>query len=533
MSQSITEEQEPPKITTGDFLKQLEGISEVEEKLRASISFMRDSFAQKGAPNFKGFWEVRKLCLPLFKEPLSGPVRTQLWADYIELTREGRRLKTMLDEETAFAVEQIDLAITSLENEVKAFHEDVEAVVINAPHIDFPGESDTLRERYSYYERLQKRLNILNVNASRINSLRKELIRTEMRIRQKNQFFQRLSRLGDLVFPVRKELIHEVSEAFIKDVASFVDAYFSPENFSPEEMRRSVFFFREEIKILQATAKVLTLNTHAFSNTRDQLSHAWDQLKGMEKELKKEFAHQKVKSAENTAQVKERIEAYKVDFAAGKYSMEEGYQELDAIALWMREVELTRNDVLFLKDMLVNARDPMEAKRTEEEELRRQKQAEFEQARRDKVELFKQTVDALLERVESEAIEVLLAELEECRKTFSTISIMKLERQQLERKLKEIRDQIADKQQRALLDLSDDDRATLENLKSILSQRKERRKEVKAQIEEYRKICGGSGLDFEKAMRTQELMNNEKELLSKLDEGIAEIETKISGLKGL
>lgn len=533
MNQTIAmEEQDPPKQETSEFLKKLVEITDSEEKLRASISFMREALAQKGTPNFKGFWEVRKLCLPLFKEPLAGPVRAQLWAEYIELTREGRRLKNILDEETAFAVEQIDLAVTSLENEVRAFHEDPESALSDLPEAEFPKESATLKERYTFYLRLQKQLNALNVYASRINSLRKELIRTEMRIRQKNQFFQRLSQLGDNVFPVRKERIQQVSEAFIEDVERFADTHFSDENFSHENARRSVFFFREEIKILQATAKTLTLNTHAFSKTRERLSRCWDKLKGMEKELKKEFASQKQKSGENSTQVQERIQAFMSDYAEGKYTDEEGYGELEAIARWMREIELTRNDVVLLKELLVKAREPMEAKRNQEEEARRKKQVEFEQARRDKLEQFKREVDALAEKVPSEEIEILLAQLEECRKTFSTISMMKVERQQLDRKLKSIRDQISEKQEQALLELSDDDRATLDNLKDILAQRKERRKEVKAQIEEYRKISGGSELDFEKAIRMQELMSAEKNRLAKLDEGIEELEKKISGLKG-
>lgn len=533
MNQTIAmEEQELPKQETSEFLKKLEEISDAEGKLRASISFMREALAQKGTPNFKGFWDVRKQCLALFKEPLAGPVRAQLWADYIELTREGRRLKNILDEETAFAVEQIDLAIASLEKEIETFHENPEKALSEVPDFEFPNEPAVLKERSTFYRRLQMQLNALNVYASRINSLRKELIRTEMRIRQKNQFFQRLSHLGDRVFPPRKELIHQVSEAFTEDVIRFVEANFSDENFSHEKARRSVFYFREEIKNLQSTAKMLTLNTHAFSKTREQLSRCWDKLKGMEKELKKEFASQKQKSGENTAQVQERIKAFEADYAEGKYAVEDGYKELEAIGRWMREIELTRNDVLLLKDQLAKAREPLDRKRTEEDEARRQKQTAFEQARIEKVEQFKHEIDALAQKITKEEVDVLLARLEECRKTFSTISMMRVERQQIERKLKSIRDQIADKQEQTLLALSDDDRETLDNLKNILSQRKERRKEIKAQIEEYRKISGGSDLDFEKAIRVQELMNAEKERLSKMDESIGEIEKKINQLKG-
>ena len=122
-------------------------------------------------------------------------------------------------------------------------------------------------------------------------------------------------------------------------------------------------------------------------------------------------------------------------------------------------------------------------------------------------------------------------ELEEVRKALQSLSITKAERQHLERSLKVIRDQIAERQSQAVLLLSADDRAALDDLEAILEQQSERRKEIKSQIEEYRKIMGGSGLDFEKAMRYGELMETEKQTLAKIDESIAEIKKKIQDLK--
>lgn len=529
MNQTLSmKEQDSPKQ---DDLKQIETLTDPAEKLQACITFMRDALAQKGMANFKGFWEVRKLCLPLFKEPQTAPIRAQAWAEYIELTREGRRLKNILDHESAFAAQQIELAIASLEKEVAAFHDDPETLLNGATDVELPDGSETLKTRRSHYQYVQKQLNVLNVYAARINGLRKELIRTEMRIRQKNQFFARLSQLGDRVFPLRKELIREVSETFIHDVTDFYEKYFQEERFSPENARHAVFFFREEIKILQSAAKILTLNTNAFSQARHLLSQCWDKLKGMEKELKKEYAQVKQKSGENSEQVRERIQAFITGYADGKYSVESGMTELDAISRWMREIDLTRQDVYALKDELAKAREPLEAVRLKAEEDRREAQEQFEKARQGKVEALKREVEALAESVASGPIEELLKQLDEYRKTCSALSMMKAERAQLDRRLKAIRDALAEREEQTLLDLSEDDLATLEGLENILAQRKERRKESKAQLEEFRKLSGGSSLDFEKAIRIQEQMQEEKERLAKIDEGIAEIENKIRSLK--
>lgn len=532
MSQTICmEEQDPPTQDNEHFLKSFDALSTPEEKLKMCITFMREALAQPVSPNFKGFWDVRKICLPLFKESLAAQARAELWAEYIELTREGRRLKDLLDEETAFAVEQIDLAIGALEDEVKGYHTHRDEILEKTADVDLPSETHTLEKRFDFYQKLQKQLILLNFYASRINALRKELIRTEMRIRQKNKFFQRLSLLGDEVFPARKELIHEISEAFVEDVGLFVEDYFSEANFNEAEVRRSVFFFREEIKNLQTVAKVLTLNTHAFSATREMLSTCWDKLKGMEKELKKEYAEHKQKSSENAEAVKERIEAFMKAYQEKSLSCEEGLYELDEISHWMREIQLTRNDVRWLRDLLKVAREPLESKKDEEVQNLRQKEAEFEKARRDKVEAFRVQVETLQAKLSDAPIGVLTLELEEARKNLPTLSLSKAEKQHLERTLKTIRDQIADKHSQALLTLSDDDRAALEDLDLMLNQRAERRKEVKNQIEEYRKILGGSGLDFEKAIRYNELMETEKESLAKIDENIAEIKKKMLLLK--
>jgi hypothetical protein len=534
MSQIISmEEQDPPKQDEETFLNKLEEFATPEEKLKACITYMRDALSQEGNPNFKGFWEVRKSCLPLFKEAISPGSRVQLWAEYIELTREGRRLKNLLDEETAFAVEQINLAIEALEDEIKGYHTHLDEILEKAANVEFPEDINTLEKKYDFYQKLQKQLNLLNLYATRINALRKELIRTEMRIRQKNKFFQRLSQLGDQVFPVRKELIHAISEAFKEDVSSFVEQYFSEKNFDENFVRRSVFFFRNEIKNLQAIAKVLTLNTHAFSSTREMLSLCWDKMKGMEKELKKEYAEHRQKSAENAQQIQERIERFMQNSGDQNLSLEEGMRELDEIGRHMREVQLTRNDVQALKDLLKKARDPIEAKRDMEAETRRLKEAEFEKARQEKIDRFKQQIETLQSQISATPVENLIQVLEELRKTLPTLAFSKGEKHHYDRTLKLLRDQIAEKQSEAMLSLSEDDKAALEDLEALLQQRTERRKEVKSQIEEYRKIIGGSGLDIEKAIRYNELMETERESLAKIDENIIEIKKKIRELKNV
>ena len=90
-----------------------------EEQLAAILVYMKKTIAQEGEADFKGFWEARKLCLEIFKKPLPSSVHANRWQEYIDISQEARRLKDILDEQTAFAIEQIELAIQSLEADLQ------------------------------------------------------------------------------------------------------------------------------------------------------------------------------------------------------------------------------------------------------------------------------------------------------------------------------------------------------------------------------------------------------------------------------
>lgn len=488
---------------------------------------MRDALGLARTPDFKGFWEVRKRILPLFKESGIGTQRAQLWEEYVSLTREGRRLKDLLDEDVAFAVKQIDCAISALEQEIERYHQKEEEIFLKAGQVQLPGESIVLEKQLSFYLQLQRELNLLSAFAAQINGLRKELIKTEMRIRLKNTFFERLSLLGDRVFPIRRERIAEISTAFQEDVRAFVEDYFSETHFDAERVRRSLFAFREEIKTLQAIAKILTLNTSAFSTTREQLSFCWDRLKGMEKELKKVSAEQKQHSSENRQLVMARIEEVRLLVNENSSSYEEPLKRLDEILRWMRATPLTHQDVKSLKEEIAQVRAPFEERRRIAEEQRAAHEKEQEQRQRQQVETFKEKLAKLATLTMEEATPLLA----EYRKELTSLPVHKNERQLIERSMKTLRDQLAEKREESLLQLSDDARTQLEGLQEALAERKRRRAEIKAQIEEYRKILGGSHLDFQKAIEYNELMAQEKERLEKMDEGIREIELKVKELR--
>lgn len=503
------------------FLKDLEKLPDSDAKLQFAIQFMENSLAQSGTPHFKSFWEARSICLQLFKENISPLLRSALWTKYNELSKEARRLKEILDEQSAFAVEQIEMAVKALEADIAAFEDHLQKM----PAEDFGLQSPAMAERKAFYQDLQRKLNLLNTYASRINALRKELIRTEMRVRQKNKFFQRLSAAGDLVFPRRKDFIKEVSDAFISDVDAFIAAHFTDQNFHD-----SLFSLREEIKALQNLAKLLTLNTHSFTHTRMRLSECWDRIKNEEKERKKERAQLKAAFKQNYDESAQRIQAFAEAYAAQPMSTGEAMKQLDEISSYVRSLELGRDEKQALRDLWNAARKPVQEKMHAEEQARQQHDLDRENHRRQKIQDLRNEAEALTKNHQDLDADGLTQARDELIEKINNAQMSKAEKQDLERQLKPLRDLISEKKESSLLKLSDDDRQSLQQLREVLKQRKERRQEIREQIDTLRKASGASGLDFEQAMNQNAQIEAEKERLDKINQGISEIEQKIADL---
>lgn len=504
------------------FKRLFEAKPDFEGKLQLAIDFMEASLAQGGTPHFRSFWEARRLCLPLFKENISPPLRSQLWTKYSELSKEARRLKEILDEQSTFAVEQIEIAIQALENDISQFDEHVKKTVFKET-ISFPQH---LKSHVEIYQHLQKQLDILNTQASRINGLRKELLKTEMRVRHKNKFFQRLSSAGDLVFPKRKELIKEISHQFSEDVERFIKTHFGE-----QPSRETLYNLREEIKSLQGLAKVLTLNTHSFTHTRSQLSECWDRIKNEEKERKKERAQQRIVQRQNFETIEKQISSLKEGLEKNEESSAEGLKKIEGLVIQMRKVELGRDELKILREKLNELRKIIQDNVKAEGAIKQRQEDEREQQKKEKYKIFKEQADHLLHSYETLDADQLISRRDNFLNQVHDSPLTKNEKQELERSLKPLRDIINEKQEQALLALPDSDRQALQQMKAVLSQRKQRRLEIKKQLEDLRKMAGSSSLDFEKAMSCNSLINEEKERLEKINQAIEEIEDKIIELQ--
>lgn len=501
-----------------EFTISLEKVSSPEEKLKMTLTFMEESLGRKEGPRFGDFWEARKLCLPLFREGISGEARAELWTSYTYLTGEAKSLRERVDQEGQFAIEQIELALEAIEKDIAGRHLATERV----QEVPLP---EALKAKREALQKSVGELVIFDTLASRITALRQELIDTPIRMRHKNTIFQRLSKVGDEVFPPRKALMKELTELFLQEVEAF-----SKLKFPSGQPRGPLHFLREEIKAFQSLAKALRLTPKGFNKSRQILSKCWDAVREQSEERRKEWAEKREFFRENKAKVSEKIQEFAENYGKEETSIEEATKQVAEISKFMRETDLGGDEVRALKEELVKAQKPLQARIDEQGAAQRAEEEERRREREGAIQGVKEQVETLLEKVESLDAEDIIAEREVILAAIKEAPIPKFEKSSFEKSLRPLREVIRRKKEEALLELSDDDKQALANLQEVLSQRQERRNEIKSRLEEIRKQKGGSGLDFGKAMELNEQEAERKEQLDEAEAGVREIEERIEKL---
>ena len=391
-------------------------------------------------------------------------MRSQFWKEYIELSDEARNLKEHLEEQASFAVEQIELALGALEKDT----DQIQELLAQMADIPLPPNSLPIEARKETYNLIQKELILLNTFAARINALRKEIMKTGMRIRYKNKFFKKLSEIGDKVFPKRKELITKLSDMFHEDVNSFIE-----ENFK-EKISLPYFTLREQIKNLQNLSKLLSLNTRCFTVTRIKLSECWDKIKLLDKTRKKEQIDKKLASKTNYDLVKEKIE----EFAKKAVSISEKEAKTirDDLSKYMRSIDLSKDHVHRLKNDLTAAYERVFEKEKEKKKKESLIAEEALKKRSDQVELLESNLSSLLQKeISSDTLQEehakILGEIEELKLSKSELIPFKSKLKMLEDKLFEIKEEEK---------ISSD--PSLENLQKFLQVRQDRRLKIKIEL---------------------------------------------------
>ncbi len=483
------------------FKEAFEGQKEIEEKIRVALDFMKELLGKPEGVSLKEFWDTKKLCGPLFKEKIDPNKRNLLWAEYAEMGEEARRLKEIKDEQAAFSVEQVELAIEALEADIDHY----DRLIAQVDPIHFPKGAEELSLDLGEYEKNQKELTLLKTLISRLDALRKEVLAIDMRISHKNKILKRLSKLGDHVFPKRKELIKQVSDQFAGDVEAFAQGRFS-------DGKTPYYVIRNEIKLLQAVAKVLTLNSQAFTKSRKFLSECWDKIKEKETERRAQQGERSEEWKKNYEELAPKVEEFEA-FCA-KPENQTRSKILDAsnvLQETMRGVSLSREHAKGFKERIQKARSAVLDKLQEKVEQKKV-------ASRKKVDDLKVKLAHLIEKEESTSLEDLEKGEGELKEAYAGLNLSGSEIHTFERNFADLKSFILDKKEGAV---------GAEHLEEFYEERAAHVEVIKRQVEEYRKEMGGSGLDFEKGMTYRELYDGAKIHLDKEVEALENLEEKL------
>ncbi|MBS0622230.1 MAG: hypothetical protein JSR80_04665 [Verrucomicrobia bacterium] len=477
------------------FRQELDQLPSVEEKIRHSLNLMRILLSEGQTPRFRLFWEVRTACIPLFKEGVHPAIRSQLWQEFSDLSKEARSLKEHLDKQSAFAIEQIELAVEALDQETS----DLDQKVSQLEPLTLPFPCKLLEGRLSHYDLMQRKLAVLNNSAQRINSLRKEIGAQSMRVRDRTRLFKRLSSIGDKVFPVRRDLTKQISRDFVEEVDRFIAA-----SFSQGEPQGPLYILREEIRGLQGFAKLLTLNTHAFSTSRERLSECWDLVRSADKERKKDIAQKKASSRSSLEGFELKLE--QLATCALQLTNDQITAELDALSQELKKMDLPPAERKNWRDKLAAVRQQLfervrEEKAKQQEEIQRCFVALKEELHR--LEVSREAIDQMREKIERSPL-------------------ARGERAKLLNHLLLFEDRLVKVQEEAQLAQEGESGVLF-----VLRERKKRRVKVKEDIEALRKAAGGSGFDIEAALQLDQQLQAEKSRLEEIEASIAELEQKI------
>jgi hypothetical protein len=491
-----------PLLLPKELLAEVDALATGEEKLERIVVFMQRALEGGGGYHIREFWEARRLCLKLFQLPIHPTVRVHLWARYSELCREARRLKDLFEEQSSFVAEQIDMAIDAIEEEFASLPEKLTQL----PDVAAFQSCTSIHQNLTQYQALHHELSYLNSFASRMASLRKEILKTDMRHKHKTRLLERLWAIGDSVYPRRKADIRKVSELFMADVEAFIQKTFVSE-LSVHELLEA----REEIKRLQGVEKLLTLSTEVFSKTRPQLSECWDSVKTVLKERKQAQAEQRQTFRHNRDTLMADLDALYAGVDNGSLKSVDVYRQLKQMIAHMRSLPLSHQDVRLLREKIKE----LEA-RVEQNKVEEKAQPQIHQGSRKESQELHTRVKALQEGAEDiqareEAYFSLVRDAD-------LVAMSKAERLSLDRSLGAIRGVIEQQHAERLSgELTDDEmveeREALERL----------RDDIKYQLERWRK-ASGSSCDFSEALQYTDCIEEERRRLERIEEFIARLE---------
>lgn len=498
---ALLEEVKAPSENYVVFCRDLEKAMGIVDLLKCAFGFLRSCVESDFARTSKEFWQVKQLCLELFKEPMEKAFRAPLWQEFIELLNQAKFAQDLLLENSAFSLDQFELALKGLQSEVASAEELEKSQWHLIDEVGFDGSDSSMQEflRALNQEISTSQAHLAHYNnlAVRYRSLKEEIVEASLRAKDRRQLFDKLKAIRVLLFPRRKELIKRVSNLYLEEVYRFVES--SKAQLALPKMTRPIYAVRAELKALQKLAQGLTLLPEAFKKARAQLSTLWEELSKLDTKRKARFLEKKEELLANAQALEEKISH--IEKSAKGKSLEEIKQLIRDGKKHIRSQPLLKEDSAAFEKRLFNLQVPF----IEEEE--RQKR------QRDEARLIKdQQKQSALEKVESSIEEALSKgesiDLEGYQRELRAHELSRKERLHFESLFERVQRKL---QEQKLKSLDGDTKAQI----ALFNDRK---KALQDKLDELKKEKGTKSLDFERALFIEEAISSCKDELHQISE---------------
>jgi len=304
--------------------------------------------------DWTAFNQAKKSFLEAFKTIQNSPEKQVCWKNFTEIADTARAIRKIQEEEGEFAAEMIAKALDALEAEI----ENPKIESIQNPLFSKVASFKMVKQELSYS---LAQLRFFMTLADQIQSLRYELAKTGMRLSIKGRLFDRLSTLGDKVFPFKKQISVKMTELFHLGLNAF-----QKEVDKAEDGLEIIY----QVRIIQSFLKELNLKKSQYDQVKQILDPIWKKASLM-KEKKDVLVR------EQAIKMEALKKSFDDSFAQMKALVLEGndgeaMKIYDSISLKLKDRQIQKNEFRVLKHELETIASPIFDRIKEQQEAKKQ-----------------------------------------------------------------------------------------------------------------------------------------------------------------
>ncbi len=475
------------------FLKESDAFATPKEKTLHALQFMEKWLNEPKAPFFKGFWAAKDRAFEQLKLITNEP---ELWARYKELTDEFSKVKALVQEQSRFTMEQVELALEALKAKIAqpiAAHEIQEKDALTTSDVE-------------ELERLEGTTRTTKGFIDQLMALRNEVVKSPGIFKNKTKLITELNALIDQLLPVRKE----AQNALCNHLTGIVTQFEQKPKSGPAH------HLLKQVKSLQALLKELTLHPKTFQEARKILSRCWEKSKADQDAFKQAQSEKRKSDEAMVAQFKQRLEEIKASIE--KLSPDQAKDHSRNLKQQVKRFYLPPKEAQALFDEVDAILDPV----FEKEVAVRRKTVDAlertETSRKGQIHQLQTLLDTAAQCAVAEEIQT---HLDQASNLLKGLQLSLEERVLLEPLYKSLSDKMLENCLKT---------ATGEERKALLYRFYQERSRAQSALEELKRLANVTSQDFHQALLNHQLAEMETLRLKGLEEIIEELEEELEAV---